>query len=219
MSSGREPQAPAQPEPGSVASQPTDIGVRRIGAGWDNRPAAIDSDRGRRISLQRDGLFRHSLLVADVVAFAVALVVLDQLSPRMLVLTWASLVGLLGLFLVCKVIGLYDRDEMLLHKTTLDEAPKLFLVSTLGILAVWLAGNTIFKGGNLDRSEVVLLWAMFAVFLVFTRGIARAVALRLGPAERCLFVGDVEAGETIEAKLGDPPGMKAELVPQIDPAA
>jgi len=218
MSSGREPQAPAQPEPGSVASQPTNIGVRRRGAGWESRPSATDSDRGRRISLQRDGLFRHSLLVADVVAFVAALVILDQLSPRMLVLTWASFVGLLGLFLVCKVVGLYDRDEALLHKTTLDEAPKLFLVATLGVLAVWLAGNTIFKGGNLDRSEVVLLWAMFAVFLVFTRGIARAVALRLGPAERCLFVGDVEAGETIEAKLGDHHGMKAELVAQIDPA-
>jgi exopolysaccharide biosynthesis polyprenyl glycosylphosphotransferase len=218
MSSGREPQAPAQPDPGSVASHPTNIGVRRRGAGWESRPSATDSDRGRRISLQRDGLFRHSLLIADVVAFVAALVILDQLSPRMLVLTWASFVGLLGLFLVCKVIGLYDRDEALLHKTTLDEAPKLFLVATLGVLSVWLAGNTIYKGGNLDRSEVVLLWAMFAVFLLFTRGIARAVALRLGPAERCLFVGDIEAGETIEAKLGDHHGMKAELVAQVDPA-
>jgi exopolysaccharide biosynthesis polyprenyl glycosylphosphotransferase len=217
MSSGREPQAPAQQEAGSVASHPTNIGVRRRGVGWDSRPSAADIDRGRRISLQRDGLFRHSLLVADVLAFVSALVILDQLSPRMLVLTWVSFVGLLGLFLVCKVVGLYDRDEMLLHKTTLDEAPKLFLVATLGVLAVWLAGETIFKGGNLDRSEVVLLWAMFAVFLLLTRGIARAVALRLGPAERCLFVGDVEAGETIEAKLGDHHGLKAELVAQIDP--
>jgi exopolysaccharide biosynthesis polyprenyl glycosylphosphotransferase len=217
MSSGQEPPAPAQTEPRSVASHPTNIGVRRRGAGWES-PAATDSDRGRRISLQRDGLFRHSLLIADVLSFVSALVILDQVSPRMLVLTWVSFVGLLGLFLVCKVIGLYDRDEALLHKTTLDEAPKLFLVATLGVLAVWLAGETIFKGGNLDRSEVVLLWAMFAVFLLFTRGIARAVALRLGPPERCLFVGDVEAGETIEAKLGDHHGMKAELVAQIDPA-
>ncbi len=99
MSGSQEPQAPLRPDRGSVVSHPTDIGVRRIGAGWDNRPAADESERGRRISLQRDGLFRHSLLVADVVAFVVALLVLDQLSPRMLVLTWASLVGLLGLFL------------------------------------------------------------------------------------------------------------------------
>ena len=27
--------------------------------------------------------------------------------------------------LVSKVIGLYDRDELLLHKTTLDEVPAL----------------------------------------------------------------------------------------------
>jgi len=218
MSGRREPQAPIRPDRGSTASHPTDIGVRRVGAGWDNRPAANDSDRGRRISLQRDGLFRHSLLVADVVAFVAALLLLDQSSSRTLVLTWACLVGLLGIFLVCKVIGLYDRDEMLLHKTTLDEAPKLFLVSTLGVLAVWLAGETIFKGGNLDRSEVLTLWALLAVLLLLTRGIARAFALRLGPAERCLFVGDSAAGETIEAKLGDHHGLKAELVAQIDPA-
>ncbi len=200
----------------AAAAHLTDIGVRRRGVGWDTRPAA--GEDSRRISLQRDGLFRHSLLVADLMTFLIALVVLDQLSPRTLVLTWISFAGLLGLFLVCKVIGLYDRDDLLLHKTTLDETPKLFLVATLGVLAIWLAGETIFKGGNLDRSEVVLLWAFLAVLLPLTRGIARAIALRLAPAERCLFVGDHEAGETIEAKLGDHHGMKAELVAQIDPA-
>ncbi len=218
MSGRREPEAPTRSDRAAVASHPTDISVRRVGAGWNSRSATLDSGPGRRISLQRDGLVRHSLLVADVVAFLAALVFLDQLSPRTLVLTWASLAGLLGLFLVCKVIGLYDRDEMLLHKTTLDEAPKLFLVATLGVLAVWLAGDTIFKGGNLDRSEVLTLWATLAVLLPLTRGVARAFALRLGPAERCLFVGDFEAGETIEAKLGDHHGLKAELVARIDPA-
>jgi exopolysaccharide biosynthesis polyprenyl glycosylphosphotransferase len=211
-----ERDASVQSDPGSVASQLTDIGVRRVGDGWNRRPSA-GSERGR-ISLQRDGLFRHSLLVADLAAFALAAVILDQLSPRTLVFTWVSIVGLLGLFLVCKVIGLYDRDELLLHKTTLDESPKLFLVATLGVIAVWLAGDAIFKGDNLARSEFLLLWAMLAVLLLFTRSIARAVALRLGPAERCLFVGDVAAGETIEAKLGDHHGLKAELVAQIDPA-
>jgi exopolysaccharide biosynthesis polyprenyl glycosylphosphotransferase len=219
MSVSHESKAGVHPDQAQQALlAPQNIGVRRVGAGWDTRPSATDVDRGRRISLQRDGLFRHSLLVADVVAFMVPLFVLDQISPRQLVFTWASVVGLFGLFLLCKVLGLYDRDEMLLHKTTLDEAPKLFLVSTLGILVIWLAGDAIFKGGNLDRSEVMLLWGMIAVLLLVTRGVARAFALRLGPAERCLFVGDVEAGETIESKLGDHHGLKAELVAQIDPA-
>jgi exopolysaccharide biosynthesis polyprenyl glycosylphosphotransferase len=203
---------------GGAAPHLTKIGVRRIGAGWETRPAALAGVRGPRIALQRDGLFRHSLLAADLLTFLLAALVLDQFSPRALVLTWASLVGLLGLFFVCKVIGLYDRDEVLLHKTTLDEAPKLFLISTLGVLGIWLAGETIFKGGNLDRSEVLLLWALLAILLPLTRGIARAFALRLGPPERCLFVGDPEAGETIESKLGDHHGLKAELVAQIDPA-
>ena len=46
-------------------------------------------------------------------------------------LTWAA-VGEIPILLVgAKLTGLYDRDETLLRKTTLDEAPKLFQLATL----------------------------------------------------------------------------------------
>lgn len=175
-------------------------------------------DQGRRVNLRRDQLFRHSLLLADMTAFIAALVLLDQYSSRTLRLTWLSVLGLFGLFLVTKILGLYDRDEALLHKTTLDEAPKLLQVATLGVLCVWLAGGFIFASGNLDRSEVLWLWLMLGVFLVVARVAARSIALRLSPPERCLFVGDHGAATTIGSKLADHHGLKAELVAQIDPA-
>ena len=181
-------------------------------------PPAADPDQGRRLNLQRDQLFRHSLLAADLGAFVAALLVLDRFSSRSLRFTWLTVVGLLVLFLVIKVIGLYDRDEALLHKTTLDEAPQLWQVATLGTLCVWLAGGYVFAGDNLDRSEVVLLWAMLVVFLVFARAGARAIALRISPPERCLFVGDHEAAATIGSKLSDHHGLNADLVAHIDPA-
>ena len=48
----------------------------------------------------------------------------DMVTP--LVVAGAPLIVLIG-----KVVGLYDRDELLLRKNTLDEAPKLFQVATL----------------------------------------------------------------------------------------
>ena len=129
-----------------------------------------------------------------------------------------SVGGLLALVVGAKIFGLYDRDEALLHKTTLDEAPKLFQVATLGALCAWLAGGFVVAGGTLDRGEALLLWLLLILFLVLARGGARALALRAAPVERCLFIGDREAAKTIRSKLSDHHGLKAELVADIDPA-
>jgi exopolysaccharide biosynthesis polyprenyl glycosylphosphotransferase len=171
-----------------------------------------------RVGLKRDQLFRRSLLVADLIAFVLAIAVLAELSQRQLRLTWVGIAGLLAVFVGAKVIGLYDRDEALLHKTTLDEAPKLFQLATLGALCAWLAGGFIVGGGTLDRAEALLLWALLLVFLIVARGSARAFALGAAPAERCLFIGDRAAAETIRSKLADNHGLKAELVGALDPA-
>ena len=98
--------------------------------------------RGPAVCLRRDALFRRSLLVADVVAIVGALVLTVALSSRRvpLHLTWESLVGVPLLLVGAKLLGLYDRDETLLRKTTLDEAPKLFQLATLCTL-VALAGG------------------------------------------------------------------------------
>jgi len=175
-------------------------------------------DQGQRVNLRRDQLFRHLLLAADTSAFVVALIILSNWTSRSLRLTVVGVIGLLCLFLVSKIAGLYDRDEALLHKTTLDEAPTLFQVATLGVLCVWLSGEFIFAGGNLDRGEALALWLMLIVFLVLARAGAREVALRLSPAERCLFVGNDDTAATIESKLEGYRGLKAELVAHIDPA-
>ncbi len=175
-----------------------------------------DSEAGR-LNLRRDKLVRRALLVADVVAFVAALLILSAVAGRPLQITLVSVGGLLALVVGAKVFGLYDRDEALVHKTTLDEAPKLFQVATLGALCAWLAGGFVVAGGTLDRAEALLLWTLLFVFLVLGRGAARALALHWAPVERCLFIGDRAAGETIKAKLGDG-GLKARLVAAIEPA-
>jgi exopolysaccharide biosynthesis polyprenyl glycosylphosphotransferase len=172
--------------------------------------------RGLIENHSRESLFRRALLAADVVAIVGAFVVLAGISGKALQLTLVSVGGLLTLLLSAKVLGLYDRDDVLLHKTTLDEAPKLFQVATLGALAAWLAGGFVIHGVLLSRREALLLWVVLMLLLVLTRTTARALALRAVPAERCLFIGDQASARTIRSKLAGHGGVKAELVGHLD---
>jgi exopolysaccharide biosynthesis polyprenyl glycosylphosphotransferase len=169
------------------------------------------------VNLRRDTIFRRSLALADLFAFLASYAVLDLIFSRQLTFSPLSLVGLLMLFVVAKVIGLYDRDQSLLHKTTLDEAPKLFQIATLGALCSWLAGGQVIAGGPIDRVEALVLWASLLAFLVVARAGARRIALRIVPPERCFFIGDAHAASTIESKLAEHRGFKAQLVGSIDP--
>ena len=84
--------------------------------------------------LGREGAYRRSLAAADVVARCsplgrVALVA--QPARRGLLIAFAPLI-----VLVNKIGGLYDRDELVMNKTTLDEAPALLQISGLFTLLV-----------------------------------------------------------------------------------
>ena len=115
--------------------------------------------RGPSVCLRRDALFRRALLAADVVAILGALVLTVALSSRRvpLHLTWESLVGVPLLLVGAKLLGLYDRDETLLRKTTLDEAPKLFQLATLCTLVALLAGRLVVAGDARPQRGAVLV--------------------------------------------------------------
>ena len=186
------PAVVATPAPAGLSATPTDPASHR-----NTKVSPAHEGRGSAVNLGRDQLVRHALLVADMAAFVAALVVLAQFSSKSPRLTWVSVCGLLALLLGAKIFGLYDRDEVLLHKTTLDEAPKLFQVATLGALCVWLAGGFVVVGGTLDRREALLLWLMLIFFLIIARACARAMVLRVAPIERFRFIGDHGAAKTI----------------------
>jgi exopolysaccharide biosynthesis polyprenyl glycosylphosphotransferase len=171
--------------------------------------------RGPSATLLRDSIFRRTLMVADTLAILSAFLITIALSSRSLQLTWASIAGLPILLIGAKIFGLYDRDDALLHKTTLDEAPKLFQVATLCALVAWLTGGLI-VAGTLDRHQALFLWLVLAVLLILMRTVGRALALRMAPAERCLFIGDADGAKTIAAKLTNHGGIKATLVAHLD---
>ncbi len=166
-------------------------------------------------SYRRDTIFRRLLLAADVAAIVVALTLTATLSSRPLQLTWVGVVVALILLLGAKVFGLYDRDDTLLRKTTLDEAPKLLHMATLCTLVAWLIGGVIIAGA-LNRREALFLWVALVTLLVLMRTLARALALRVAPVERCLLIGDAQTAATITPKLAHG-GIRAELVGHLEP--
>jgi hypothetical protein len=205
---------PASPLTGSrpLAAQRGLLGLagrRRLAAG------AIAEVRGPAACMRRDTLFRRMLLLADVVAIMGAFVLTVELSRRSLQLTWAAAAEVPILVMCAKLTGLYDRDETLLRKTTLDEAPKLFQLATLCALASWLAGGLIVHRA-LDRHEALFLWLALAAGLIMARAVSRALALRMAPTERCLFIGDEISARTIRSKLSGHGGVKAEVVAHLD---
>jgi exopolysaccharide biosynthesis polyprenyl glycosylphosphotransferase len=165
--------------------------------------------------MRRNALLRRMLLAADVIAVMSAFLLTVELPSRSLGLTWAMAAALPILLLGAKVSGLYDRDEALLHKTTLEEAPTLFQVATLCALVTWLSGGLI-VAGSLNRREALFLWLALSVLLILGRAAARAIALAIAPAERCLFIGDKESANLVASKLSGDHGVKAELVAFVD---
>ncbi len=194
--------------------------TRRSDGPSANQPARADmplasTEVEQPATERRDWLFRRMLVAADVVAIVGAFALTVEMASRSLQLTWAGVAGIPALLLGAKLYGLYDRDEVLLRKTTLEEAPKLFQVATLCALVAWLTGGLI-VAGTLDRHEALFLWLTLAAMLIVARTVARRIALTLSPSERCLFIGDEASAKTIRAKLAGHSGVKAEMVAHLD---
>jgi exopolysaccharide biosynthesis polyprenyl glycosylphosphotransferase len=196
--------------PAAVPRELLGLAARRGGLA-----SGISEVRGPAACMRRDALFRRMLLAADIVALIGAFTLTVALSRRSVQLTWVGIVGVPILVLCAKLTGLYDRDAALLHRTTLDEAPKLLQLATFCALVAWLAGGLIVSG-ELDRHEAMLLWLALASGLIMARTGSRAIALRIAPTERCLVIGDELSAATIRSKLAGHGGVRAEVVAHLD---
>ena len=126
-------------------------------------------------------------------------------------ITWATL-AVPPLFVVlCKALGLYDRDENLIHKTTLDEIPALFGIATLSALLL-VFSDGLFIADGLSRGEAFVIWIVLFVLLVCLRSVARWGITRILPPERCLLVGDPRRASAFRETLLLTTSARTELV-------
>jgi exopolysaccharide biosynthesis polyprenyl glycosylphosphotransferase len=160
---------------------------------------------------RRDRIGRIALLAADTVAVAVAwLIVLVLPFSDLVYSNWIWAYPPLFI-LLAKAAGLYDRDQFVLHKTTLDEAPALVSVAAIYALTIEGAQAVIYSGG----SHPLPTWVILTVAVVLARGIARFLAVRTVEPERVLVIGDAQTTALVRRKLNDDPALNATVVGRV----
>jgi exopolysaccharide biosynthesis polyprenyl glycosylphosphotransferase len=164
-------------------------------------------------SISRDALYHRLLAMADLLAATAAFVLAIQVLSHDALGLWAA-VAIVMVVPVCKLAGLYDRDEHLIQKTTLDEAPVVFRVAVLYTLLAFLAGGAIVEGG-LGRPQAALLCGLLLTLMLLMRGLSRAVAGLLVADERCVILGNADAAHWLATKLERSPGARVEVVGRV----
>lgn len=172
--------------------------------------AAVPEAQPADVARRRDAFYRRLLGVADILSAAIAVCIGVPLLGGD-ALTWAALLAAPLVVVVSKLSGLYDRDEHVVHKSTLDEAPALFRVATLYTLLAWLAEGWLIEG-QFGHVQVLALWALLLMQMLITRAVVRRLARACTPQERCMVLGDDAAATLMRDKLARCPGTKALVV-------
>jgi exopolysaccharide biosynthesis polyprenyl glycosylphosphotransferase len=152
---------------------------------------------------------RVALVAADMIAVTSSKLIVAAASGARFTI-WA--VVLLPLFaLLAKAGGLYDRDQFVLRKTTLDEAPALLAVAALFTLVIEGVQALEFTG----HSHPLLLWGLLSATLLVARAAARFLTVRATAGERVLVIGDAAALGLIKRKFSEDPALNAVVVGRI----
>jgi exopolysaccharide biosynthesis polyprenyl glycosylphosphotransferase len=178
-----------------------------------------ESTSGRAVRA-RDAVYRRMLAGADLIAAGVTLLLaISVLGGDVVTLPLIAATPLV--VLASKVIGLYDRDEHLLHRSTLDEAPALFQLATLYTLLIWLfAGVFVHETvagapEGLGRDQILGLWGLLFVTTMAARTIARRIARGTVPHERCLVLGESPETDQLGKKLDGSRSIRASVVGRV----
>ena len=210
----RDPSFPSSPH-----SSLTNLRFGRRFASASGQRAQQEIPKGhlRATTYRRDAIYRRALAFADIASAAIAVLVGvpilgdDALNPL-------ALLALPLVLVVGKVAGLYDRDEHLVRRTTLDEVPTLFWAATLYAFLIWLGGNLIVVG-QFGRDQAISVWALFFLSMVSIRTVARYLAGIVSGEVQCLVLGDTETASWITRRFDETSGLRARVVGRAPLAA
>ena len=209
--SGIEPSGAVEPARAATTSHPRRL--PRVGAAARRPGDSGTEGDSTAASASRDTVYRRLLGAADVIAATAAFVITIPVLGNDSLGLW-TIFAIAMVVPVCKLAGLYDRDEHLLHKRTLDEAPAIFQVATLYTLLAFLAGANVVDG-TFGRSQAAVLWGLLFLSMLLLRGLARALAGALVDEERCLILGNADAAHWLATKLDRCDGARVEVVGRV----
>jgi exopolysaccharide biosynthesis polyprenyl glycosylphosphotransferase len=172
------------------------------------RPRANSADK--QPPSVRDAVFRRLLALADLGAALGAIAVVSMAAGHGIPLTSLATIPLI--VILAKLFGRYDYDELVLRKSTLEEAPALLGLAAAYALSwsllAYIAGSKLDLGG----AGVVVLWGSAAFLLIVLRSLARILGQRSAPVERVLIIGDSVARKRLAQSLACDPGAHIEVV-------
>jgi exopolysaccharide biosynthesis polyprenyl glycosylphosphotransferase len=148
---------------------------------------------------RREALHRRLLGLFDVAGASLVLFLVLGLTGEEHA-SVAALAGMVLLVMLFKMAGLYDRDEIRLVHSTIDELPMLFQLTGLFALVVTM-GESAAVEGALSGWQMAALWGGSLTAVFTGRSVARALASRISPSERCLVVGDLDRAHRIRERL------------------
>jgi exopolysaccharide biosynthesis polyprenyl glycosylphosphotransferase len=148
---------------------------------------------------RREALHRRMLGLFDVAGAGLVLFLVLGLTGEAHAVA-AALVGMPLLLMLFKMAGLYDRDELRIAHSTIDELPLLLQMTGLFALCVTM-GESAAVEGALSGWQIAALWAGSLAAVFTGRSVARSLASRIAPSERCLVIGDAEHAERIRERL------------------
>jgi exopolysaccharide biosynthesis polyprenyl glycosylphosphotransferase len=182
--------AGAPPTGGSEFGAP-----RRLGAQVGE--PATDPQTSRAL-VARDSVYRRALGAADVLAAATTLIVLNAVGHT--ALSPQSLLALPLAVLLSKLLGLYDREDHVLWSSTLDEAPRVVVMSLVYTVVIWLASDSLVPG-QFHKSQFILAFVTMVGWVLGGRAVGRTAARARTERERCLVLGEASSFERVRKRL------------------
>lgn len=157
--------------------------------------------------VQRERNYRCLLAGADALAALTATVLVVLVWNAQL--RWPYLLAPVYAVAMAKLQGLYDRDEMALHKTTMGEWRRLLqpaALTTLGVYITWHLAT----GPTYIQHLTLFAFLMAVMFAVDVAGrlVARNLARVISPVERVLVVGERDSCQDLATRIHDVPGVE-----------
>jgi exopolysaccharide biosynthesis polyprenyl glycosylphosphotransferase len=177
----------------------------------------LKRSRGRAVR-RRGWVVARTLLVADVLGFAIALAATQVLflesnnaaDARGFVLTVPIWI------VVGKLYGLYEQDEQHTDHSTVDDLVNIFHMTMVGALlsfaVVWAAGLS-----EPDFRQLTVFWLLSVCFVTIGRAAARVIAHQSPTfVQRTVIVGAGDVGQTVARKLLQHPEYGVDVVGFVD---
>jgi FlaA1/EpsC-like NDP-sugar epimerase len=186
-----------------------------ISPAWELQPLG-PTEVGPRASVShRDVQLRRGLAAVDVIAALVSLrVLVAVVDPGTVHVHVGTLLLIPLVLLTGKLVGLYDRDQHVLRKTTIDEAPAILYLAVVYALGAWLCEAVLFQGG-LARGQVFGLLVLMFTLTALGRIFVRRVAMAFTSPERCIVLGTTTSAARIAAKFEASASVNATVIGRV----